>query len=403
MITAEWQAALPISDGELQLSSPSLALSAVLQQMLQQERARDVLLQQAQALLQHSSLQDVGVISQYILQRARIQDFSVVNHQTGAPNLPEVPSLLTARKCKNKTCVKAANGKSQFCKSHGGGRRCQYEGCCKCTQGGTKYCVRHGGGRRCLWDAGCHKSAQGRTPYCVAHGGGKRCQTEGCTKSAVGRTNTCITHAADKQCQVPDCTRYTQGDAGLCGVHLQLNLSGSVDPPLELLVKANQSDLLQRLGSTFLRVQPGSWAPSADALGQLSKQTELLAQAQQAALEQDAGQVKVTIEPSNEVSFDQSQPALVCQQQGDLEFAQAKPQPSLSAEPSPVVTQLPPIHVPAPNSGDRSSAISGQQLAALLDELVSGQTNPHQSKQPSPDLQQIQQHSDIVQVQQVDA
>ncbi|KAK3246697.1 hypothetical protein CYMTET_43775 [Cymbomonas tetramitiformis] len=404
MIAAEREAALSVcSDGELQFKSSSLALSAVLQQILQQERAQNALLQQAQALLQQSPLHEEGAISQFILQRARMQVSSVMNFQAGALNQPEVPLLLTSRKCKNKACVKAAQGKSPFCKSHGGGRRCQYDGCCKCTQGGTQYCVRHGGGRRCQWDTGCHKSAQGRTPYCVAHGGGKRCQTEGCTKSAVGRTNMCITHAADKQCQVASCTRYTQSGAKLCAGHLQFNVSETVDPPLEMLVKVNQSDLLQRLGSTLLQVEPGPWAPSADVLGQLDKHTELLAQARQAALQVDAGQVKMLDEQSNEISLEQAHPSLVSHQPGDMELAQAKAQPSLPAEPSSLFTQLPPIRVPAPNSADRSSAISGQHLAALLDELVPEQKSPHLTKQLLLHLQQRQQSSDLLQVQQVDA
>ncbi len=37
----------------------------------------------------------------------------------------------------------------------------------------------------------CKASAQGKTNKCVAHGGGKRCNEPGCRVSAVGKTDKC--------------------------------------------------------------------------------------------------------------------------------------------------------------------------------------------------------------------
>jgi hypothetical protein len=53
-------------------------------------------------------------------------------------------------------------------------KRCDIQGCQKSAQGGTEKCIEHGGGRRCLVQ-GCQKSAVGKTDTCVAHGGGRRC------------------------------------------------------------------------------------------------------------------------------------------------------------------------------------------------------------------------------------
>ena len=51
---------------------------------------------------------------------------------------------------------------------------------------------------------GCEKSAQGTTDHCSGHGGGKRCITEGCTKSAQGKTDHCIAHGGGPRCEHPD-------------------------------------------------------------------------------------------------------------------------------------------------------------------------------------------------------
>ena len=47
---------------------------------------------------------------------------------------------------------------------------------------------------------GCTKGAEGKTDKCIAHGGGKRCSVDGCTKSAQGKTDTCIAHGGGKRC-----------------------------------------------------------------------------------------------------------------------------------------------------------------------------------------------------------
>jgi hypothetical protein len=47
-------------------------------------------------------------------------------------------------------------------------------GCGKSAQGSTDLCAEHGGGRRCS-ETGCDKGAQGSTDKCVEHGGGIRC------------------------------------------------------------------------------------------------------------------------------------------------------------------------------------------------------------------------------------
>ena len=56
---------------------------------------------------------------------------------------------------------------------------CAGKDCTKRAEGATEYCVAHGGGKRCSKE-GCPKSAQGATEYCKAHGGGKRCESDVC-------------------------------------------------------------------------------------------------------------------------------------------------------------------------------------------------------------------------------
>jgi hypothetical protein len=63
-------------------------------------------------------------------------------------------------------------------------KRCQYAGCSKAAaQGGTQFCVPHGGGKRCQYGhnhvrAVCGKPAvDGSSPdRCPLHGGGERCR-----------------------------------------------------------------------------------------------------------------------------------------------------------------------------------------------------------------------------------
>ena len=53
-------------------------------------------------------------------------------------------------------------------------KKCQMEGCGASAQGKTDFCVAHGGGKRCQME-GCGASARCKTDFCIAHGGGKRC------------------------------------------------------------------------------------------------------------------------------------------------------------------------------------------------------------------------------------
>ena len=71
-------------------------------------------------------------------------------------------------------CGKSAQGNTDFCIVHGGGKRCAFVGCGNSARGATNYCKAHGGGKRCAF-VGCGKSAHGTTDHCKAHGGGERC------------------------------------------------------------------------------------------------------------------------------------------------------------------------------------------------------------------------------------
>ena len=76
--------------------------------------------------------------------------------------------------CQDPKCTRQAQGKTDYCVAHGGGKRCQEPKCKASAQGTTDYCVAHGGGKRCQ-EPKCKASAQGTTDYCIAHGGGKKC------------------------------------------------------------------------------------------------------------------------------------------------------------------------------------------------------------------------------------
>uniref|UniRef100_A0A453SFE1 WRKY19-like zinc finger domain-containing protein n=1 Tax=Aegilops tauschii subsp. strangulata TaxID=200361 RepID=A0A453SFE1_AEGTS len=47
---------------------------------------------------------------------------------------------------RNAGCTKGAQGSTDFCKSHGGGRRCTHPDCTKGAEGSTPFCKGHGGG-----------------------------------------------------------------------------------------------------------------------------------------------------------------------------------------------------------------------------------------------------------------
>lgn len=44
-------------------------------------------------------------------------------------------------------CTKLAQGRTYFCKSHGGGRRCAFDGCVNAARGGHSVCAKHGAKR----------------------------------------------------------------------------------------------------------------------------------------------------------------------------------------------------------------------------------------------------------------
>jgi hypothetical protein len=119
-------------------------------------------------------------------------------------------------------CDKSARGQTMFCKAHGGGKRCQYpEGCDSSARGSTMFCVAHGGGKRCQYPQGCDKSGLGSTMFCKAHGGGKRCQyPQGCDKGAADSTMFCKAHGGGKRCQYPEgCDKSARGSTMLCKAH----------------------------------------------------------------------------------------------------------------------------------------------------------------------------------------
>ena len=53
--------------------------------------------------------------------------------------------------------------------------------------------------KRCNF-AGCGKSAQGTSNKCITHGGGRRCDVTGCVNSAVGTSNKCKRHGGGNRC-----------------------------------------------------------------------------------------------------------------------------------------------------------------------------------------------------------
>jgi len=120
-------------------------------------------------------------------------NFTPVQSPASALVEKESPSKAKSRRCISPDCPKSAQGKTNFCKAHGGGRRCQIAGCTRAARGSTAHCIAHGGGKRCNKD-GCDKSAVGATPFCVKHGGGRRCMAANCAKSARGGTTFCARH-----------------------------------------------------------------------------------------------------------------------------------------------------------------------------------------------------------------
>mmetsp|Transcript_16818 Transcript_16818/g.36132 ORF Transcript_16818/g.36132 Transcript_16818/m.36132 type:complete len:373 (-) Transcript_16818:447-1565(-) len=72
------------------------------------------------------------------------------------------------RKCLTEGCNKTAQGSSQRCKAHGGGRRCRIESCDRAARDKSELCIRHGGGKRCSI-VGCTSSARSGIEHCAYH------------------------------------------------------------------------------------------------------------------------------------------------------------------------------------------------------------------------------------------
>jgi hypothetical protein len=113
--------------------------------------------------------------------------------------------------CNREDCTKRAQGKTDLCVTHGGGRRCVYEDCTKSAVGATDLCVTHGGGRRCVHED-CTKSARGGSELCATHGGGPRCVHEGCNRGAQDTTDLCKTHGGGIRC--PNCVEWIDSRCG---------------------------------------------------------------------------------------------------------------------------------------------------------------------------------------------
>ena len=115
-------------------------------------------------------------------------------------------------------CESVAQGSTDKCVTHGGGKRCSELGCGSSAQGGTDKCSNHGGGKRCS-ELGCGSGAVGGTDKCVNHGGGKRCSVLGCGSGAVGTTDKCINHGGGKRCSVLGCGSGAEGTTDKCINH----------------------------------------------------------------------------------------------------------------------------------------------------------------------------------------
>ena len=113
--------------------------------------------------------------------------------------------------CFNFDCTKSAQGNTDYCVAHGGGKRCIEPDCTKSAAGNTGYCKRHGGGKRCI-EPYCTKSAIGNTDYCKSHGGGRRCTDMGCKSSARDKTDFCRRHGGGLRC--PNCIDWIDSRSG---------------------------------------------------------------------------------------------------------------------------------------------------------------------------------------------
>ena len=142
------------------------------------------------------------------------------------------------KRCKHeengKMCESSAEGATEFCKKHGGGKRCKHEEngkmCDASAQRATDFCIKHGGGKRCKHEENgkkCNASARGATEFCVKHGGGKRCKHEEdgkkCNASAQRATDFCKKHGGGKRCKHEEngkmCESSAEGATEFCKKH----------------------------------------------------------------------------------------------------------------------------------------------------------------------------------------
>ena len=125
---------------------------------------------------------------------------------------------MTLKRCSYPDCKSGAEGKTDKCIAHGGGKRCNEPDCKSSAIGKTNKCIAHGGGKRCN-EPDCKSSAQGKSDKCKAHGGGKRCNEPDCKSSAQGKSDKCIAHGGGKRCSEPDCKSSAIGKTDKCKAH----------------------------------------------------------------------------------------------------------------------------------------------------------------------------------------
>ncbi len=76
--------------------------------------------------------------------------------------------------CKNPNCINQTIPNGKYCELHKSFTKiCNVLNCTRGAQGNTDKCINHGGGKRCC-EPDCKKSAIAKTDKCKAHGGGKR-------------------------------------------------------------------------------------------------------------------------------------------------------------------------------------------------------------------------------------
>ena len=122
------------------------------------------------------------------------------------------------KKCSEPDCKKGAQGKTDKCVAHGGGKRCSELDCKSSARDKSDKCIAHGGGKRCS-EPDCHSSAQGKSDKCISHGGGKRCNEPDCHSSARDKTDKCKAHGGGKRCSEPDCHSSAEGKTDKCKAH----------------------------------------------------------------------------------------------------------------------------------------------------------------------------------------